>query len=442
MRLGSLPLGLALLVAQAVASSSGSSYDELLTITPLADGKVHSAFTFNFTANSDHDRLTPTTQTTHSSLVPPLLTSLLDLYSLDSFSLTLSSGRWSPHWPPNKDSTSAASGIQLAAWLQLFHPSSSSPSSLSSNEEDNDGDRWTSFKDFSMQKLYDRTLHLACPVASSSRVELVIPVDSIAAFDIKPNEGHQRAVIDDKVVWDTSERGFDRESPLDVQLTWTEPHFRHPKPLPVLAPITTRRLLKGHGQERGEIGIELSNHLSHPVEVLWIERWPWWVRGFVGGLKLELVEGGGDVQNSSSSSDESSIISSLSYIPPIARRRPTTLSTTLLLPSLSTIRLLVPYESSYLWYTEYPADAHRGFEVPGAVTLLLLPDSQRQAFHTPSTLLSLPTPDFSMPYNVIILTSTAIALFFGSVVNPLRREWKVIDLGAEGEEEKEEGEKE
>lgn len=87
----------------------------------------------------------------------------------------------------------------------------------------------------------------------------------------------------------------------------------------------------------------------------------------------------------------------------------------------------MPYESSYLWYTEYPADAHRGFEVPGAVTVAL---ATGQQVHTPSILLSLPTPDFSMPYNVIILTSTLVALFFGSIVNPLRREWVVVDLRA------------
>ena len=73
---------------------------------------------------------------THSTLVPPLLTSLLDLYSLDSFSLTLSSGRWASHWPPNPSATSAPSGIQLAAWLQLF----------AADDDRADGDRWTRFK--------------------------------------------------------------------------------------------------------------------------------------------------------------------------------------------------------------------------------------------------------------------------------------------------------
>jgi hypothetical protein len=48
---------------------------------------------------------------------------------------------------------------------------------------------------------------------------------------------------------------------------------------------------------------------------------------------------------------------------------------------------------------------------------------------TPSLLLSLPTPDFSMPYNVIILSSTVIALAFGSVFNILVRRFVALEPG-------------
>lgn len=98
--------------------------------------------------------------------------------------------------------------------------------------------------------------------------------------------------------------------------------------------------------------------------------------------------------------------------------------------------MLLNYESGYLWYTEYPSDAHRGFELPGALVILLDSASdltasvgkERLRINTATSLLSLPTPDFSMPYNVIILTSTVVALFWGSVVNKVRRGWWVVDL--------------
>ena len=46
---------------------------------------------------------------------------------------------------------------------------------------------------------------------------------------------------------------------------------------------------------------------------------------------------------------------------------------------------------------------------------------------TTSLLLPLPTPDFSMPYNVIILTSTVIAMAFGSIFNLLVRRFVSAD---------------
>ena len=38
--------------------------------------------------------------------------------------------------------------------------------------------------------------------------------------------------------------------------------------------------------------------------------------------------------------------------------------------------------------------------------------------------MNLPTPDFSMPYNVICLTCTAIAIGFGSIHNFTTRKFK------------------
>lgn len=180
--------------------------------------------------------------------------------------------------------------------------------------------------------------------------------------------------------------------------------------------------------------------------MLWTEGWPWWVRAFVSTLEAELATANG------TKVDGAGVIADLSYTPPIARQRPTTLQAKLHLPAKSTATLLLAYESSFLWYTEYPSDAHRGFELPPAA-LQLLPRDEAGAsggagaragltVHTASTLVSLPTPDFSMPYNVIVLTSTVMALFFGNVMNKVVREWRVVRLeDEEGEAHEGSGEK-
>ena len=54
--------------------------------------------------------------------------------------------------------------------------------------------------------------------------------------------------------------------------------------------------------------------------------------------------------------------------------------------------------------------------------------------YTPTLLITLATPDFSMPYNVIIFTSTVAAFIFASVFNLLTRRFVIVRLGGAKEE--------
>jgi phosphatidylinositol glycan class T len=136
--------------------------------------------------------------------------------------------------------------------------------------------------------------------------------------------------------------------------------------------------------------------------------------------------------------------SSIRYRPAVDRLRGTQLEVRLSIPENSTLRLTWEFDKSILRYTEYPPDANRGFDVaynshcfplllllkrscirPAVITAL----DQGIVLRTTSLLLSLPTPDFSMPYNVIILSSTVIALAFGSVFNLLVRRFVALEPG-------------
>lgn len=48
-------------------------------------------------------------------------------------------------------------------------------------------------------------------------------------------------------------------------------------------------------------------------------------------------------------------------------------------------------------------------------------EKNRVLAYTEVLLVPLTTPDFSMPYNVITITCTVFALYFGSLLNALRR---------------------
>lgn len=47
--------------------------------------------------------------------------------------------------------------------------------------------------------------------------------------------------------------------------------------------------------------------------------------------------------------------------------------------------------------------------------------------HTEILLITLPTPDFSMPYNVICLACTVVAIAFGSFHNLSSRRFEAVD---------------
>lgn len=107
-------------------------------------------------------------------------------------------------------------------------------------------------------------------------------------------------------------------------------------------------------------------------------------------------------------------------------------------------------------WTEYPPDANHGHYIGSAVITAQLPlaknyttipvegylfehsfNASRSSYfiqiHTESLLLSLPTPDFSMPYNVICLTCTVIALAFGPIHSVTT---KILTIDNESEEDK------
>lgn len=98
-----------------------------------------------------------------------------------------------------------------------------------------------------------------------------------------------------------------------------------------------------------------------------------------------------------------------------------------------------------LKYTEHRPDAERGIEIPsGILTLLDLEGEEaneqteesntdpkrsgRNRIYTTRLLLDVPTPDFSMPYNVIIMSSTVMAIFFGLMQGTLTRRWGFVQV--------------
>lgn len=192
-------------------------------------------------------------------------------------------------------------------------------------------------------------------------------------------------------------------------------------------PIRAERTIVGHGAAKGGIRTILTNPSSpEPVQLVYFETLPWFMRPFIHTLKADITSLGPP-------SSSWQIIKEMYYRPAIDRQRGTQLELLLSVPPASTVTLTYDFEKAILRYTEYPPDANRGFNVaPAVIKVLNQGDPSSGAredvyVRTTSLLLPLPTPDFSMPYNVIILTSTVMALAFGSIFNLLVRRFVGAD---------------
>lgn len=116
----------------------------------------------------------------------------------------------------------------------------------------------------------------------------------------------------------------------------------------------------------------------------------------------------------------------MSYTPAEPHGHPTLLEAKLLVPANQTLQISMEVTKAFLRYTEHPPDPHRGWDLPPATFFFSnrmnhsFTDTSRRVY-SPALLVDVATPDFSMPYNVIIMSSTLIAFIFATIFNLFTR---------------------
>ncbi|KAJ1342187.1 hypothetical protein BSLG_003262 [Batrachochytrium salamandrivorans] len=267
-------------------------------------------------------------------------------------------------------------------------------------------------KDWSLETLFGRAISKACPFASSSIVHLDIP-------ELKHNSAVSYPVAQ-----------IDESTPTSISKTYhiSDQPFEMVSDLGKMAQLIS--YLSGVGQERGGIVIDFINCRETPMSVTYLESIPWIIKLFMHTFKVE---------SNTTSANASAIVRQMYYQPAIDRMRANVLELAMTLPPKSKVTLSVDYDYTFLKYTEHHPDANHGFEL-GYGVLSLVPEFElivtgnlnqlvdRRRIYTESLLVRLPTPDFSMPYNVITLTCTLFALFFGSLFNALTREFRPVEM--------------
>ncbi|XP_033626120.1 GPI transamidase component PIG-T-like [Asterias rubens] len=296
-------------------------------------------------------------------------------------------------------------------------------------------------QDWTLRSLFERPLSNTCPMADASKVYVdITDKDDSNSWLLTPDyatvtnkRGHTYAVYDLK--------SLTKEHRINVAMKWTDDVQYSPIQPPHLQ---VHRFLSGYGQERGGIKCQLlNNHPTESLRVVYMEKVPWFIRLYLHTLKVE--------NNVRFIRPEKQL-----YTPGNDRSNPYLLELVLTLPPKSVTMLSIQFDKAFLKWTEYPPDANIGFHISSAVVSAFMPSynnitstephsatmitsvadpSPGRAFlrvYTEPLLIQLPVPDFSMPYNVICLTCTVVAIGFGSLHNLTTRRFVFLPNEASG----------
>lgn len=281
---------------------------------------------------------------------------------------------------------------------------------------------------WSIQRQFGQGLGPTCPLATTSNV--IVDITSNATgntFKLYPNtyerivstKGGQQTVL---AVFDLLKQRNDARYNIEVT------YDKIGQNLATIPPILyVNRYITGYGQEFGGIKTKIFNRYRQPLKVLFLENIPWFVPIYFHTLKII--------------SDKKEIQPIMKkYYPGKERVRPYYLELLIELPPRSVTSVSVEFDYAFLKWQEYPPDANHGFYMGAASVTALLPlarnytapprdrsllihsiNASRDGYPVRVTtevlIISLPTPDFSMPYNVICLACTVVALAFGPLHN-------------------------
>ncbi|URE08224.1 Gpi16 subunit, GPI transamidase component [Musa troglodytarum] len=312
---------------------------------------------------------------------------------------------------------------------------------------------------WSVSSMFKKNVTGLCVPAKTSRIffeletNMVVELEKLgygdswsnSIFDLSPNPvrvfkesnplpGRSNSIIYEYI-------NYSEHEPLDLGMKWKLPFIWSCSQ----SPFHASRFLMGSGNERGSIAISLQSTESNKeflakshgctVQVLIFQVVPWYVKVYYHTLQV-FIDG-----KPQSASD---VIEKIQVSPSEDKLFPGTLELMLRYPcSVQSVALTLDFDKGFLHIDEYPPDANQGFDIPSALVTfpnfhssrsyvednlsinspLLLKFQEKNVVrsYTEALLVPLTTPDFSMPYNVITFTCTVLALYFGSLLNVLRR---------------------
>lgn len=225
-------------------------------------------------------------------------------------------------------------------------------------------EKWAGSTDWSLRTLFDRIIEKKCPIGSAS-------------VDIGVMQYADDAIIDRDLSSDDS----------------SQHAFLNP------ARLVAERFLVGKGQETGQVLTRLENKSDASLSVKVYEIIPWYMKLYMHTYQSSIK------------------LASFRYGPAVDRVKPAQLEWSIVVPPKSTVTMTVEFDMALLRTSEYNMSPARGFDIPGALIQYSEDGKVYDELVTGTMLLTLMTPDFTMPFNVIMLTTLIMTFFYGVFFN-------------------------
>ncbi|XP_017869235.1 PREDICTED: GPI transamidase component PIG-T [Drosophila arizonae] len=290
--------------------------------------------------------------------------------------------------------------------------------------------------DFSLRRLFGMGLNGYCEMASSSKIYVQLNEQG-ERFQLTPTPQEEvlSTVGGHNVlfgVYDIQQQ-FEEPGARLFNIAWLGPKGNSKREHTSPPPLYAHRYLLGNGQKHGRIATEVTNTHYEPLPVVLMELVPWYVHAYLHTLRISSKP-----QHLHEYTSNELKFSLLHYAPGKQRELPTHLEIGFMLPARSSALITIEVDYLLLKWLEYPPDANHGHYIGSAVIGSQLPigrnytalplegylfqdsfNASQPAYaltlRTEALIVSLPTPDFSMPYNVICLACTVVALAFGPI---------------------------
>ena len=272
----------------------------------------------------------------------------------------------------------------------------------------------------------------ACPLARTSVVHVALPEAPLV--DLTPPPLAAGTVATEPRAWHPRATWhLDADRPLPrisarwrggVSATAARDAYVRSATTASRAPLHAERRLLGAGDVDGALVLTLRNAHVAPTEVRVFDALHWPLVPHWHTLRLRV---------NGTAAPPDAHLTELVLAPSASRGEPSALGWAATIPPDSEIDISIGYEKSLLHVDEAPADGSRGVEAGAAAIRYREAASVERAepgpwaeLWTDAALMPIGAADPAMPYNVVAISSTLVALFVSSILNlltrPLRRD--------------------